>query len=82
MLSWLNKNLDKVAHFGVSNFIAFACFLLTQNIYISIAVSFMIGFCKEKKDVKFDKYDVLANGLGILWFVIIVVILRNTWEIS
>ena len=84
--SWLNNNVDKVAHFGLSNFFCWIAFLplflvfngFWWSVLISVMFSFTLGYYKESKDHIFDKYDILANVLGILFFILNVVILYYT----
>ena len=77
--NYLNNNIDKVAHFSVSYFLCLVVWLIYPHYITAIlgcVISLSVGYWKEKQDSKFDKYDILANCLGILFFVLKVVILH------
>lgn len=79
MLNFLNRNIDKVAHFSVSYFLALGVWLIYPHLITAIVGSLFslgVGLYKEKHDVKFDKYDIVANSLGVLFFILNVVILH------
>lgn len=84
ILKWLNNNLDKVAHFSVSGFIVLYGYILfnfvlptTYSLIIASLVSFLVGFYKEKKDIKFDKFDIIANIIGIINAIVIILIINT-----
>lgn len=76
LLNWLNKNIDKIAHESLSNLICWIIFIpiffIIQfwAILPAMIISFIVGLNKEDRDSKFDKKDMLANGIGILRFCI------------
>jgi len=80
----LDNNVDKVAHFGLSNFFCWISFLplylvfkgFWWSISISVIFSFTLGLYKEKRDSIFDNKDLIANILGILFFIISVYLIN------
>ena len=65
--------MDKVAHFFAS---AFICLALGKFVHWLIAalVSILLGLVKELLDIKFNWKDIVADILGVVLSVIILLI--------
>ncbi len=65
---------DKAAHFGLSHMVTTATYGICKamgiedrgfNLFMAVSVASIVGLSKEFSDRKFDKNDLLYDGLGI-----------------
>ena len=81
-LQELNRKLqkDKQYHFTVSAILAIVFYIFTQSIIWAILISLSIGAVKELYHDLYlnrgtpDWYDMLANSLGVIFGIILVLI--------
>lgn len=80
MIRFLNKHIDKLAHYAIGNIIAFLSIvilsLLNVNIISINAISFvfviLLAFWKEMvHDNKADEFDAIATVAGAMTLLII-----------
>ena len=84
MYKYILKHIDKLLHFSLSYFLITFLYvalnlLFTIPLYSVIVLVALLGFLKEVYDEKknkgaFDKYDLLADGIGIVLGTIIVLL--------
>lgn len=77
-MNWMQRivtliGMDKVAHFAVSAFLILALGRFI-HLVISVCVVLALGIVKELLDGSIDKRDLLADAIGVLLGVVIMII--------
>lgn len=61
--------MDKISHISTSFLLVFIL-NLSLPLWLSSYITLLIGFIKESRDSKFDKWDILSNIIGIILAII------------
>lgn len=61
--------MDKISHISTSFLLVFILNLFLP-LWLSSYITLLIGFIKESRDIKFDKWDILSNIIGIILAII------------